>query len=614
MKTRLESVTRESPSLTMTERMTEALVLCFLIAAMAQLGMAQPDVTVLEGATVIDGTGGPPRQAVIVVRGNRIQTVAPGASYPPGATVINLAGKYVLPGLWDKHLHYKDWMPEMLISNGVTSGWVQGGGAWLNAQAEGIDKGKILGPRMFLRQRSINLFEDPERARREVQEVIDLGASFIKVYTSVTPEILRVVAEEAHRAGFVVEGHLGMRARDAALAGIDGLTHATGIALDVVPPDVLERIPGFRVIDTGRRRVAFPTISSWDESNADFSFRSNVGEFGGPNPDLTEYWLFLEDPRRLMLFGLMDRNRAQSLIDLLIEEEVYIESCLGYIFRNVHDHVEEYQKEDHLFLNDPNLLYLPDIVGWNVLDYSLLEALQPDELTLMKQGYRNFQWFIRTFVQAGGKVILGPDTTSINHATMLPGVATRREMQLLVDSGLTPMQAILAGTRWPAEILGKENDLGTLASGKLADLIVLTRNPLEDITAFKEIEMVMQDGRFLRVGYHYDFANPIPWPPQNELASASWGIPTSIRSISPQVQVEGSDTFTLTVQGEGFLSTAVVRFADRFLQTELINATQLQATVPSELVRNVGSYPVRVEYRRPERGTTNPIYFIVKFK
>jgi hypothetical protein len=232
----------------------------------------------------------------------------------------------------------------------------------------------------------------------------------------------------------------------------------------------------------------------------------------------------------------------------------------------------------------------------------------------MKRGYRNFQWFVRTFVQAGGRMVVGPDTTSINHATMVPGVATRRELELLVDSGLTPEQAIAAATRWPAEVLGKDDDLGTLEEGKLADLIVLARNPLEDITAFKQIEKVMQGGRFLPVGFHYDFSNPIPWPPQNELGTRETGVPTSISRLSPEAVAEGSSSLTLTVRGKEFLSSSVVRFGDRLLKTEKVSDTELRAIVPEELLRTVGSYPIRVETLPPEWGSSNELYFIVKFR
>ena len=585
-----------------------SLFFAVLIFFQSPWSMAQ-QLTVIQGGTLIDATGAPPQpNAVIVVRGDRIESINQEGDVPAGANVIDATGKYIVPGLWDKHLHYKDWFPELLITNGVTSAFAQGGGAWLHAQNEGVSKGKILGPRMFFRERSYDVFESTSQARMAAREAIQTNRpSFVKAYTGITPEQLKAVVEEAHRAGLHVEGHLGISARQAIQAGIDGLTHATGIALSVLTPEDLEKVAGMRAHSTGRRRVIFPKISSWDESRT-----------GSSNPDLSEYWLFLEDPRRLMMFGMMDRGMAQDLIELMVREEVFIESCLTYVFRNVHDRMEQYQREDHLLLSDPNLHYIPERIRVNVLDYTILDRLSEDELALMKQGYRNFQWFVKTFVDAGGKMILGPDTTSINHASMLPGVATRREMELLVDSGITPMQAIQAGTLWPAQVLKKDSDLGTLEEGKLADLLVLPRNPLEDITAYEDIERVMQNGRFLDTGYHYDFANPIPWPAGNRISYPGFGpvteIPATLDSISPEVVVEGGGDITLTAKGGEWLSTSTIVFDGVMLQTRLISTDTIQATVPARLIQNVGTYPVLVDHIPPGWGKTNTRYLIVKFR
>lgn len=583
---------------------------CAVLIVFPNLDVKAQQVTVLRGGTLIDGTGAAARANTnILIRGNRIESIGL-RNIPSDAIVIDVSGKYIVPGLWDKHLHYKDWFGEMLVTNGVTSAFVQSGGGptWLHAQNEGVHKGKILGPRMYFRELKFDIFDSVDAARAAAKKGIEeLKPSFIKAYTGLTPAQLKAVAAEGHRAGLHVEGHLGISARDAINAGIDGLTHSSGIALSVLREEDLEKVPDMRVIETGRRRVIWPEISTWDESRV-----------GSPNPDLTEYWLFLEDPRRLMMFGMMDRELAQDLIDLMIREDVFIESCLGYTFRHVHDRVDEYRMQDHLFLNDPQLQYIPERIRVNVLDYTLLDKVTDDELALMKQGYRNFQWFVKTFADAGGKLLIGPDTTSLYHATILPGVSTVREMQLLVDAGLTPMQAIKAATIWPAQTLGKDEDLGSVEEGKLADLLVLPRNPLEDITAYQEIEMVMQNGRFLDIGYHYDHVNPIPWPPGGQIEYPGFGpvseIPAIISSLSPAVVSEGGGDFTLSVKGDEFLSTSTVQFGDVLLETELVSGDEVRATVPARLVQNVGSYPVRVIHREPGWGKTNTKYFIVKFE
>ena len=596
---------------------TKRAAILVMLLALAPNVSAQ-DTILLRGATLIDGTGAPAKPNTdIVVRGDRIERLGEGIAAPAGATVIDLSGKYVTPGLWDKHLHYLDWMPELLITNGVTSGYAQAGGAWIDAQRDGIKKGRILGPRMFVRVESIDFHGSPDEARTITRSLIERGADFIKLYTQTTPEVAKAAAEEAHKAGLHVEGHLGITARQAVDAGVDGLVHAAGIELSTVKPEVLADLPNWPVYDTGRAAVRFAKVSRWDESKPDFISRESSAPSGlsgpsGPNPDLSEYWLWLEDPRRWMLFGHMDRGMAQDLIKDMVARNMFIEGCMTYVFRNLNDHTDEWRNEDAVLLSDPNLHYIPDEAREALLDYSVLERLRPQDLELARKGYRNYQWFVKTFVDAGGKIVVGPDTTSTTHATQLPGVSTRRELQLLVDAGLTPMQAIMAATKWPAEYLGKgAKDLGTIETGKVADLLVLGRNPLEDISAFKQIERVMQAGRFLPVGYHYYFENPIPSTPPS--ASADWP-QGAIASISPRSVVEGGGDLTLTVKGRDFLSTAVVTVDGHWSKTDWVSQTELRATVPVMLVAGAGTRAVRVVHRAPGRGQSNVVPLYVTFR
>ena len=588
---------------------------------------AQQRVTVIRGGTLIDGNGGAPLQnAVIVIEGNRIRTITSGqaAGVPAGAQEIDARGKYIVPGLWDTHTHYHEWFPELQINNGVTSVLSYGGGPWLNAVREGTEKRKVFGPRFFMTQGTMGgsyMIEDKamieagqlkgrEDSIRLVRERVQAGAKIIKVYTSTTVDQLKAITEEAHRSGLKVSGHIGISAKEAALAGIDNLAHATGMPIpDMLKPEDLDKLPDMRVFDTERLRVYFPKITRpWDRAR----------ELWGPNTDLTEYPLFIEDPRRIMAFGLMDRGLAQDLITLFVKEQVFIESCIGYMFRYVNDHVGEWREEERRLMGDPNLAYIPARYKMNILDYSLMDKFRPDELALMKKGYQNYLWFTKTFVDAGGKITTGMDTSSSYHATMVPGLSTPREMQILVDGGLTPMQAILAPTKWSAELLGQTKDLGTLEPGKLADLLILRRDPLQDIKAVRDIEMVMQDGESLRLGYHFDFTHPIPEPAERQLAYSDWtvsDIPTHIESLSPAVVVEGSAPITLTVRGKEFVTSSIVKFDDKvLLKTELVGPTELRATVPAELLRNVGTYKIRVVHRPPAWGETNAEFLIVKFK
>jgi hypothetical protein len=179
------------------------------------------------------------------------------------------------------------------------------------------------------------------------------------------------------------------------------------------------------------------------------------------------------------------------------------------------------------------------------------------------------------------------------------------------------MQAIQAATKWPAELLRQSADLGTIEEGKLADLIVIDGNPLRDITAVKDIHLVMKDGEIMRTGYHYGYSNPIPEDREFELGFSWWipsEVPTRITSISPRVAEEGSGSFAFTVRGHEFTTSSIVQFDGETLATEFINSSELRTTVPARLVTKVGTYPVRVHNRPPGWGTTNKANFFVKFR
>src|SRR3990172_11290438 len=200
--------------------------------------------TVLVGGIVIDGTGAAPiKDAVILIKGNRIVSVGTKGKikYSKSARVIDTAGKYVLPGLIDIHVHYNNWMGELFLTHGVTTVKDMGNDVeWISRISAEVDEGKVRGPRIVYVGNALDAsppamehhigLDDPSVASRAVELLHSRGASAIKVREKITPELLRVITDRAHQLGIQVTGHL-MRtdAREAALAGIDGLEHATGI-------------------------------------------------------------------------------------------------------------------------------------------------------------------------------------------------------------------------------------------------------------------------------------------------------------------------------------------------------------------------------------------------
>jgi adenine deaminase len=189
---------------------------------------------------------------------------------------------------------------------------------------------------------------------------------------------------------------------------------------------------------------------------------------------------------------------------------------------------------------------------------------------------------------------------------------------MLVDMGLSPMEALLAATRNPAEKIGKRSELGVIKPGGFADIVVVDGNPLQDITKTRNIKMVFKEGNMLKLGYNKEFRNPIPRPfpdrPEPE-----------IDDISPKVMTQPDGPVTLKVTGDNFLSIAVVTLDGKPLRTkaemksggypENFERTRgLTATIDPKSIQRPGTYKVNVVHDGMGGAVSNTINLIVKFK
>jgi len=242
--------------------------------------------------------------SVVILHGDRIASVGTRRSSPIDATteVVDLDGRYLLPGLIDVHVHYFEWMGELFLAHGVTTVKDVGNDiAWISQARDEIESGAARGPRIYFTGNGLDIppprrdhfigIESDDMARRVVNVLHEGGAMAIKVREMMPIEVLRPIVDEAHRLGLKVTGHLrAMRAGDAAEAGIDGLEHASGIVQSTLDPwlkidlDTLERIDVYAkyvaerkayslisrsrgealIADLARRGVALiPTMSGW---------------------------------------------------------------------------------------------------------------------------------------------------------------------------------------------------------------------------------------------------------------------------------------------------------------------------------------------------------------
>lgn len=581
---------------------------CIVSATSAQ------NVLAIEGGTLIDGNGGQPvRDSLIIIRGNKIETVSRKGqvAIPTGANVIKADGKFVLPGLMDAHIHYDEWLPELFLVNGVTSVFeIGGGGEWGLAQREAIQHGKIPGPRLSLAVGSIagariaalggatgvetlgsrQVADTPERGRELAKRFIAAGADMIKVHRGPPIEVYQAAIEEAHKVGLpAVVQPLGptVYAREAVMAGGDILEHAAGSGYSIAK-----------------------------------------------NPDKWKGWGNIEehslDPS---IYSDIDDAKAADLIKLMVQKNVFLEPDFVCQGRGIMKRRDEYELEDYRLMHLTELAYLPKSISLKFLDlYTEFDDADPEIRDLRVKGFHGYQRFIAQFVKAGGKVLSGTDTSGNGWA--VSGLGLHHELDIMVtEAGFTPMQAIQAATKNVAEAYRIKDKLGTIEPGKLADLIVVNEDPLQDIRNLKKLDRVIQDGKVIDLRYHPWFTNPLPsssveggtWvqalkKETENMRTTSFGqLSPGIESVSPSIVTEGGPAVTLTIKGVGFTPRSVASFDGSPVPAVRVNDNEMKITVDASRVARAGTYAITVTNPEPLQrpqwgGTSNKGFLLVNYK
>jgi imidazolonepropionase-like amidohydrolase len=597
------------------------LFICFLLVLGVQrlavvLQGQEPNVVVIEGGTLIDGNGGPPvADALILIRGNRIETVSRKgqASYPANAQVLHADGKFILPGLADAHTHYQWWMPELMLHYGVTTVYdIAGSGQWGMAQREAINRGKVVGPRLFTMFQSlldawpglrVVGVESPvtvEKAREVVRRNVEAKSDLFNLRRGLTLAVFKTAIEEAHKAGLpVVAQAIGpeVYGKEAVLAGADILEHSAGLNVSV------SKDP-----------------SKW----------KGWGEDEIHSLDPTPW-------------ADMDDKKAEEMIKLLVDRKVSLEPDLIAEGRAMQKRRGDFELEDRVLYQNPLLAYVPEDRRLKELFvYRELDDLEPAKLELRQKGFQNFMRFIGQYARAGGNLLVGDDTSS----WAIPGTGVHHELQILVeDVGLTPMQAIQSATQHPARAFRVLDRVGTVEPGKFADLLIVSDDPLQNIRNLQKIEWVIRDGQVANRTFHPWFKNPLrnsyggsvegrDWvvalkqateagiraPSGLADSTHSFGQPCpGIDSISPTLVTAGDPAVTLTIKGVNFTSKSLVYVDGHIVPARLVSESELRATIDANLIANPETLVIKVKnpglQEQPVWGdTSNAALLLVNFK
>lgn len=425
----------------------------------------------LTNVRVIDGTGSAPVEGqTVVINGGKIVAIGPTAGTPPqpGARVLDLPGYTVLPGLVGMHNHLFFPMggsppiystmgisfPRLYLALGVTTIRTTGSvSPYTDLEIKRlIDRGQMVGPKMdvtapYLEGKGaftpvMRETTGPDDIRRMVNFWADQGATSFKAYMNVTREELRAAVEEIHKRGMKITGHLcSVSYREAAEIGIDNLEHGLMANSDFVADKKPDVCPGGAVAQS--------------------------------------------------LLNLdINSPAVQETIRLLVAKKVAITSTLP-VFEASAPIAQSGIGAARSVLNQRVLNTMSNDARIRFLNSRSRIAATSPVGTLVRKSMD----FERAFVRAGGLLIAGLDPTG--NGGVVAGFGDLRGIQLLVEAGFTPVEAIRIASYNGAVYLGRESQIGSVAVGKSADLMIVKGNPAANIFDIENVEIVFKDG----VGY-----------------------------------------------------------------------------------------------------------------
>ncbi len=434
----------------------------------------------ITNVSIVDVTDGHvERNVTIYIRGNRIQWVAKHAMLEHGEhlQVVNGVERYVIPGLWNMHVHLVQDVPAeytervlmpLMIANGVTGVRDMGGSLEaLKSLRARVASGQLLGPRIVFSGPMLDgpqpAYSDslaittPEDGRAAVRLLKQQGADFIKVQSLLSRDAYLAIADEAKAQGLNFVGHVpdAVAVAEASQAGQRTMEHMLGI---------------LRGCSTEERQIMIAA----DE----FAARKGI------------------TPAQANAFGQVQRERilrtysparADDLFQRLLSNRNWQTPTLVQQRFYEYADVGEWER-------DPRMRYVPPFLqakwkqqreaflkdrSWpNLLSWKAFLHKNREQLPLMRRDYVHF--------------LAGTDSGPY----VFPGSALQDELELLVENGLSPLSALRGATIEAAIVMGRQRDSGAIAQGRIADIVFLDGNPLEDIRNVRKVSAVVYDGHY----------------------------------------------------------------------------------------------------------------------
>ncbi len=420
--------------------------------------------------TVIDATGAPAKpDMMVVIKGGRIAAFGKTASLdvPKNAHVVDATGKFLIPGLWDMHIH--PWLGKhylaLFTANGVTGVRVMAGEPVHHKWRQEISAGKLIGPRMVISSPIVDGPKSPVlgspvsnegEGRQVVRKVKKQGTDFVKVYHFIPRDAYFAIADEAKKQGIPFAGHVpfSVSAAEASDAGQQSIEHC---------PFVLPACSS-----EGEEELTRKMKETWETSPLSLPHvRARV---------------------KLLADITYSEKKAAELFACFVKNSTWV--CPTLII--LHD--LSFRDEEEL-ANDPRLKYMPLSTkdSWNPKNNDLVAWATGEGQADVRKLCEKHLAIVGAMRRAGVGLLAGTDTTPM--AYCFPGFGLHDELAMFVQAGLSPMEALQTATYNPAKCLGKLDSMGTVERGKVADLVLLEADPLEDISNTRKIAAVVVGGK-----------------------------------------------------------------------------------------------------------------------